>query len=102
MASTEGTRPTRSTRKRDAPPRGVFRHLRAWAVRFTCGAGHIHEETIGPLKGDAIRAHFARRSRALAEPGWCPRAERARLRTRAREAETRARRRQTFREYAKD
>jgi integrase len=111
---TDAPQPTRSIRgvgapserrnaKKDDAPRGVFRQdPRTWAIRFTCGAGHIHEETTGPLKGDAIRAHFARRSRALAESGWCPRAERSQTRIRAREAAASARRRQTFREYVKD
>lgn len=60
----------RNAKRDNDAPRGVFRQSpRIWAIRFTCGAGRVHEETIGPLKGDAIRAHFARRSRALAEPG---------------------------------
>ena len=46
----------RDTRKKDQAPRGVFRHRSGvWAVRFTCGAGHIHQERVGPLKSDAVR-----------------------------------------------
>jgi integrase len=85
--------------KKDNAPRGVFRQGKAWAIRFTCALGHVHEETVGPVKGDAIRAHSARRARALAEPGWCPRVERAGERARAAVA---AAGRVTFREYADD
>jgi hypothetical protein len=54
----------RSTAKRDDAPRGVFRRMpKLWAIRFVCCQGHIHEETIGALKGDAVRAHAARRQR---------------------------------------
>jgi len=69
--------------KKDAAPRGVFRQGKAWAVRYRCGAAHVHEETVGPVKGEAIRAHSARRARALAAPGWCPRVERGLERKRA-------------------
>jgi site-specific recombinase XerD len=90
----------RTTVKKDAAPRGVFRSTpKTWAIRFTCGAGHLHEETIGAGKGNAIRAHYARRARALAEPNWCPRVERAQERTLARETAAQAQRRQTFRHY---
>jgi integrase len=89
--------------KKDDAPRGVFRpDPRSWAIRFRCAVGHVHEETIGPVKQEAIRAHYARRARALAERGWCPRIERAQERARAAEAAGRAARRQTFREYVKD
>jgi hypothetical protein len=39
-----------STKKGDADaPRGLFHPPSGgWAIRFTCGAGHIHEEKIGP------------------------------------------------------
>jgi len=74
----------RDTRKKDSAPRGVFCHRSGvWAVRFTCGAGHIHQEKVGPLKGDAIRIYYERRARAYDEPGWCPAVERARARERA-------------------
>ena len=64
----------RNTRKKDKAPRGVFQPRKGlWAVRFTCAAGHVHEETIGPIKGDAVNAYHDRRQRTLAEPGWCPR-----------------------------
>jgi integrase len=89
--------------KKDDAPRGVFRpDPRTWAIRFTCAAGHVHEETIGPVKTEAVRAHSARRAHALAEPGWCPRVERARERARTQAAEASARRRQTFRQYVDD
>jgi len=60
----------RNTKKKDDAPRGVFRHESGlWAIRFTCGAGHIHEERVGTVKSEAIQRHHARRGRALAEPG---------------------------------
>src|SRR5437667_12792741 len=65
-----------SRRKKDRAPRGVFRHRSGvWAVRFTCGAGHVHQERVGPLKSDAIRAYHARRGRIHQKLGWCPRVE---------------------------
>src|SRR5215831_7251734 len=76
--------PQRTTRKKDAAPRGIFRHRSGvWAARFTCGGGHIHQERVGPLKSDAIRVYHDRRARAQDEPGWCPAVERARARERA-------------------
>ena len=54
------TTPKRNTRKKDAAPRGVFRHPSgSWAIRFTCAAGHIHEQKIGRVKQDAKDAHAA-------------------------------------------
>jgi integrase len=71
------TTTTWSRKKKDNAPRGVFRHPSGvWAIRFTCGAGHLHKEKVGPLKSDAIRAYHDRRGRAHAESGWCPRVER--------------------------
>src|SRR5262245_30451622 len=65
-------------KKKDNAPRGVFRHESGlWAARFTCGAGHIHEERVSTIKTEAIRAHQERRRRAFTEPGWCPATERA-------------------------
>ena len=95
-------RPTRSTKKRDKDaPRGVFRHRAGgWAVRFTCGAGHIHEKKIGPLKGDAIRAHASMRQRAYGEPSWCPVRERVVARKQVRAEAERERQRIIFRTYA--
>lgn len=62
-----------SKKKKDHAPRGVFRYAAsAWAVRFVCGAGHVHQEKVGPIKGDAIRAHAARRQRVHDDPAWCP------------------------------
>ncbi len=91
----------RSTRKKDTDaPRGLFRPPSGgWAIRFTCGAGHIHEEKIGPLKIDAIRVYHERRARAHAEPGWCPVAERERARAEVRAAQAR---RMNFRQYAEE
>ena len=67
-----------SRKKKDAAPRGVFRHPSgAWAIRFTCGAGHIHKEQVGRMKQAAKDAHASRRLRARQEPGWCPAVERA-------------------------
>src|SRR5262249_47471384 len=92
-----------NTRKRDNAPRGGFRHRSGlWAARFTCGAGHIHEEKVSPLKSDAIRTHAARRQRAHEEPSWCPADERREARAQLRTAEERNRRRMTFRQYAED
>jgi site-specific recombinase XerD len=95
---------TWSRKKKDAAPRGVFRHPSGvWAIRYACGAGcEKHEERVGPIKGDAIRAYHDRRARAHAEPGWCPAAERRAARDRAREEQARQRGRVTFEEYAKD
>src|SRR5438445_13432932 len=63
----------RDTRKRDDAPRGVFRPRPGlWAVRFTCGCGRIHEETIGRVKNDAVDSYYARRSRVKSEPCWLP------------------------------
>jgi integrase len=81
------------TRKKDKAPRGVFVHESGlWAIRFTCGAGHIHEERVGTVKSEAIQRHHARRGRALAEPGWCPAPERIAARAAG----------LTFRAYAAD
>jgi integrase len=88
-----------STRKRDDAPRGVWRHPSgAWGVRFTCGAGHVHKERVGPLKSEAVRVYHARRARALDEPGWCPAVERERARAEA----ARQRARLTFATYAQE
>ncbi len=87
---------TRTTRKKDNAPRGVFRHASGlWAIRFTCGAGHIHEERASSIKTEAIRAHQDRRRRALGEPGWCPAIERADVRSKTAAAVT-------FRAHAAD
>ena len=69
------TRDPWSTRKKDVAPRGVYRHRSGmWAIRFTCGAGHIHKEQVGRVKSDAIDARSQRRARARWEPGWPSRA----------------------------
>src|SRR5436309_4376673 len=74
----------RTTHKKDNAPRGVFRHDSGlWAVRFTCGAGHIHQERVSTVKSEAIHTHHDRRGRALREPGWCPATERAASRAKA-------------------
>jgi integrase len=96
-------RPLRSTRKKDAAPRGVFRHRSGvWATRFTCGAGHIHQERVSPLKSEAVRTYHERRGRAMDEPGWCPAAERRQVREQATAALASKRRRISFRDYAQD
>jgi hypothetical protein len=74
----------RSTLKKDRAPRGVFRHRSGvWAARFTCGAGHVHEELVGRTKSEAKDTHDERRARARREPGWCPAAERREVRAEA-------------------
>jgi len=94
---------SRRKKDRDAP-RGIFRHSSGvWAIRYACSAGCAkHEERVGPLKSDAIRAYHDRRSRAHAEPGWCPIVERRRAREQARNEEAKQRSRVTFEQYAKD
>jgi integrase len=100
--------PTWSRKKKDAAPRGVFKHPSGmWAIRYACGAGCAkHEERVGPLKSDAIRAHAARRQRVHDDPTWCPTAERASKRREAHERaqaeQERERSRVTFRQYAED
>src|SRR5215472_10555319 len=89
--------PRRSTKKKDPAPRGVFRHRSGvWAARYTCGAGHIHQERVGLLKSDAIRVYHERRARALDEPGWCPAVERQQGREYAKREQERERGRVTF------
>jgi len=93
--------PSWSRRKKDAAPRGVFRHRSGvWAVRFTCAAGHVHQERVGPLKSDAVRVYHDRRARALDEPGWCPASERQRAREQAKAASEREQARVSFMEFA--
>ena len=92
-----------SKRKKDSAPRGVFRHKSGtWGIRYTCGAGHIHQEKAGPIKSEAVRAYHERRSRAHNDPGWCPKTERQRERARVQAERARERARITFREYADD
>jgi integrase len=92
-----------STRKKDRAPRGIYRHpSNVWAVRFACGAGHIHKQKVGPLKSDAARVYHARRTRAHDEPGWCPAAERRTQREQAKAERTREKSRVTFGAYAED
>src|SRR5262249_37879951 len=91
-----------STKKKDQAPRGVFRHPSgAWAIRFTCGAGHIHKERVGPIKADAARAYHDRRARAHAEAGWCPVTMRGHARASAQAAAARERARISFEIYAR-
>jgi hypothetical protein len=98
MATLDGTRGAWSTKKKDAAPRGVYRHASGvWAIRFVCGAGCLHKERVGPIKQDAIRTYHDRRSGAHDEPGWCPAVEREQARADARSAQAR---RMTFRQYA--
>jgi site-specific recombinase XerD len=87
---------TWSRRKKDDAPRGVRRHPSGvWAIRYTCGVGHLHKEKVGPLKSDAIACYHQRRHRALSVAGWCPGAERTAERAKAR-------RRVRFTSYAED
>ena len=99
-----GPQSTWSRKKKDRAPRGVFRHPSGvWAIRYACGAGcEKHEERIGPLKSDAIRAYHDRRARAHAEPGWCPAVERREARERARAEHAKQDSRMTFDTYAGD
>src|SRR5262245_16244055 len=70
------SRPGWSTRKKDAAPRGLFKHSGGgWGIRYKCGRGCTHQEPVGE-KSKALRAYHQRRARALSEPGWCPRLER--------------------------
>lgn len=92
---------TWSRAKKDAAPRGVRRHPSGlWGIRFTCGAGHLHREKVGPLKSDAIRRYHECRARAHDEAGWCPLVERRQARELAGAERARERRRVTFRVYA--
>src|SRR5712692_1339569 len=89
-----------STRKKDQAPRGLFRHpSEEWGIRYTCGAGHIHQEKAGPIKTGAVRGYHDRRARAHDEPGWCPKDERRRARERALAERQSEARRLTFGEY---
>jgi integrase len=100
--SVQRTRNPWSTRKKDSAPRGVYRHPSGkWAVRYTCGGGHIHKEKTGSLKSEAERIYHERRNRAQREPGWCPAAEMQRERQRVRLEIEREKARITFRDYAK-
>jgi integrase len=101
MATLGGSRPGWSTKKQDAAPRGLHRHRSGvWAIRFACGAGHIHKEKVGPLKTTAFATYHERRRRARSEPGWCPAIEAQRERERVRAEQAKQRARVTFREYA--
>src|SRR2546425_724009 len=95
------TRDAWSTKKKDSAPRGVYRHPSGdWAIRFTCGAGHIHKQRVGRVKTEAIRERDARRIRAQREPGWCPTIESQRERIRVRAEQAREEARITFRVYS--
>src|SRR2546427_7529550 len=99
----QGTRGPWSTRKKDVAPRGVYRHRSGmWAIRFTCGAGHIHKEQVGRVKSDAIDARSERRARARREPGWCPLGEARRARDQAKESKRREEARVSFAEHTRD
>src|SRR5262249_33684625 len=98
----------RDTRKRDRLPRGIFRHpastnkAMVYAIRYTCGAGHIHQEKAGPIKSDALRVYHERRAPADDEAGWCPKVERQQARAHAKADQARERARVTFRDHAAD
>jgi len=108
MQATEPDTPNRrhggwSTRKKDKAPRGVRRYSAgAWGIRYACGAGHFHKESIGPVKGDAISAYHKRRLRVQTEPGWCPQIEAAQQRALAEAARAKEAARVTFRDFAAD
>jgi integrase len=91
----------KSTRKKDNAPRGVFKHPSGvWAVRFTCGAGHLHKEKVGSIKQKAIATYHERRARAQSEPGWCPAVERAAAVAQAKAQKAAEAQRITFDAYA--
>src|SRR5437899_257272 len=97
------TRGAWSTKKKDKAPKGVYRHPSGdWAIRYTCGAGHIHKQRVGKVKTEAMREADERRVRAKREPGWCPIIEARKARQEAKEAEARERRRVTFADHATD
>jgi integrase len=97
------TRSPWSTKKKDRAPKGVYRHPNGqWAIRFTCGAGHVHKLKIGTLKSVAEREHQERRLRVQREPGWCPTVEARLQQKRVRQEEAREKARITFSDYAKD
>jgi site-specific recombinase XerD len=101
--SVQRTRDPWSTRKKDKAPRGVYRHPNGdWAIRFTCGAGHLHKEQVGRVKTDAIDIRNERRARAHREPGWCPLTEAQQARADAKEAQRRERARVSFNDHAQD
>jgi integrase len=90
-----------SRKKKDSAPRGIFRRRSgAWAIRFTCGAGHVHEEQVGRVKAEARDTHASRRLRARSEPGWCPALERHQAAVNAAAAAARERARISFGTYA--
>ena len=92
-----------STRKKDVAPRGVYRHRSGmWAIRFTCGAGHIHKEQVGRVKSEAIDWRNERRARSRREPGWCPLVEARRARDQAKESKRREQARVSFAEHTRD
>src|SRR3989338_903143 len=97
------TRGNWSTRKKDSAPRGVYRHPSGdWAIRYTCGAGHIHKQRVGRVKTEAVRERDERRIRAQREPGWCPLVEVRNARQEAKAAEIRERSRITFTDHSRD
>src|SRR5256712_5457730 len=99
----QGTRGPWSTRKKDVAPRGVYRHRSGmWAIRFTCGAGHIHKEQVGRVKSEAIDWRNERRARSRREPGWCPLVEARRARDQAKESKRREQARVSFAEHTRD
>ena len=90
-----------STRKKDVAPRGVYRHRSGmWAIRFTCGAGHIHKEQVGRVKSEAIDWRNERRARSRREPG--PLVEARRARDQAKESKRREQARVSFAEHTRD
>jgi site-specific recombinase XerD len=91
------------TKKRDQAPRGVFKHdSGAWAIRYVCAVGHIHQEQVGRVKSDAKDAHAARRARARSEAGWCPATEREQGRAKASADAARERARILFKVFAEE
>jgi site-specific recombinase XerD len=97
------TRRAWSTKKKDKAPKGVCRHPSGgWAIRYTCGAGHIHKEHVGRVKQDAKDARDERHLRAKREPGWCPVVEMQHARAQAKEAQRRERARVSFSDHAED
>src|SRR5215510_6492531 len=73
----EEPRTTRSTKKRDPAPRGVFRPRKGvWPIRFVCSCRRVHEESVGPVKSYAVSTYHARKTQVW--NGWCPRQQQRR------------------------
>lgn len=103
MARLGESRPLWSTRKKDKAPRGVYRRgSGVWAIRYTCGAGHLHKEKVGSRKSEADTTNHERRGQAHREPGWCPLVEAQQAQARARVERKRELARVRFEDFTKE